>query len=301
MKDLQKTSAGLYFMFDELFKHVIDRSQGQLVDIIFVYDDNDALLRYVADRACELCIGDANEESLTSFNEIAIAIRGCLHDIRHLLLIGNKMWNFELQVLLDGCRHLETLDLRECFYIDLKGNSLTSGFETNDEDFEDGDGTGDGDGTKDDHDMKYVKHHITGVKKRFVQGKEELIRAIKFYAVRKHRPINKMPLKFTMWLTSNILITGLLLNGPLRGFQTWIMWSSDIFSDFNPSIKGFEHCRHEISIDGTHLYGKYKGKMMIAIWELMATIKYCHLHSILLKMNLLVVGIGFSAVSRSMW
>ncbi|GJY70028.1 putative F-box/LRR-repeat protein 23 [Tanacetum coccineum] len=189
MKDLRKTSDGLYFMFDELFKHVIDRSQGQLVDIIFVYDDNDALLRYVADRssvlrylkitchhedqtikglteslmkfpvleelilykvkisketietvgrhcpklktlgviqrACELCVGDANEESLTSFNEIAIAIRRSLHELRHLLLIGNKMSNFGLQVILDGCRHLETLDLRECFYIDLKGNSVT--------------------------------------------------------------------------------------------------------------------------------------------------------------------------------
>ncbi|KAL6520286.1 hypothetical protein OROMI_032466 [Orobanche minor] len=38
-----------------------------------------------------------------------------------------------------------------------------------------------------------------------------------------------------------------------------------VFWAFAPSIKGFEHCRPVISIDGTHLYGKYKGKMMIAM------------------------------------
>nr|XP_043633609.1 uncharacterized protein LOC122604809 [Erigeron canadensis] len=38
-----------------------------------------------------------------------------------------------------------------------------------------------------------------------------------------------------------------------------------VFWAFDPSIKGFKHCRPVISIDGTHLYGKYKGKMMIAM------------------------------------
>ena len=33
-----------------------------------------------------------------------------------------------------------------------------------------------------------------------------------------------------------------------------------IFWIFGPSIEGFKHCRHVISIDGTHLYGKYEGK-----------------------------------------
>ncbi|GJW15337.1 putative F-box/LRR-repeat protein 23 [Tanacetum coccineum] len=190
MRDLLKSSI-FYFSVDvKLFKHVIDRSQGQLVDITFLYDYNDELLRYVADRssalrylkvkckyddeyqtikglteslmkfplleelglhmirisketietvgrhcpklktlkvnqrACKLCVGDANEEPLTSYNEIAVAIGGSLHELRHLELIGNKMSNFGLQVILDGCRHLETLDLRECFYIDLKGNPV---------------------------------------------------------------------------------------------------------------------------------------------------------------------------------
>ncbi|RVX16705.1 Serine/threonine-protein phosphatase 7 long form-like [Vitis vinifera] len=32
-----------------------------------------------------------------------------------------------------------------------------------------------------------------------------------------------------------------------------------------PSIEGFKHCRPVLSIDGTHLYGKYKGTLMIAM------------------------------------
>ncbi|XP_052625063.1 uncharacterized protein LOC111888441 [Lactuca sativa] len=38
-----------------------------------------------------------------------------------------------------------------------------------------------------------------------------------------------------------------------------------VFWAFAPSIKGFVHCRLVISIDGAHLYGKYKGTMMIAM------------------------------------
>ena len=34
---------------------------------------------------------------------------------------------------------------------------------------------------------------------------------------------------------------------------------------FAPSIAGFAHCRPVIIIDGTHLYGKYKGKLLIAM------------------------------------
>ena len=34
---------------------------------------------------------------------------------------------------------------------------------------------------------------------------------------------------------------------------------------FTPSIEGFKHCCPVMSIDATHLYGKYKGKMIIAM------------------------------------
>ncbi|XP_074266095.1 uncharacterized protein LOC141588558 [Silene latifolia] len=39
----------------------------------------------------------------------------------------------------------------------------------------------------------------------------------------------------------------------------WVFWA------FGASIKGFPHCRPIITIDGTHLYGKYKGVLMISM------------------------------------
>ena len=39
----------------------------------------------------------------------------------------------------------------------------------------------------------------------------------------------------------------------------YVLWA------FAPSIVGFAHCRLVIIVDGTHLYGKYKGKLLIAM------------------------------------
>ena len=38
-----------------------------------------------------------------------------------------------------------------------------------------------------------------------------------------------------------------------------------VFWGFDLCIEGFKHCRLVISIDATHLYGKYKGKLLIAM------------------------------------
>ena len=38
-----------------------------------------------------------------------------------------------------------------------------------------------------------------------------------------------------------------------------------VFWSFKPSIEGFEHCRPVLSIDCTHLYGKYKGILLISM------------------------------------
>ena len=40
---------------------------------------------------------------------------------------------------------------------------------------------------------------------------------------------------------------------------------NSVFWAFRPCIVGFKKCRPMISIDATHLYGKYKGKLMIAM------------------------------------
>lgn len=38
-----------------------------------------------------------------------------------------------------------------------------------------------------------------------------------------------------------------------------------VFWAFGPSIEGFRYCRPVICVDATHLYGKYCGKLMIAV------------------------------------
>ena len=40
---------------------------------------------------------------------------------------------------------------------------------------------------------------------------------------------------------------------------------NSVFWTFHPCIVGFKQCRPMISIDSTHLYGKYKGKLIIAM------------------------------------
>ncbi|XP_030936662.1 uncharacterized protein LOC115961901 [Quercus lobata] len=42
-------------------------------------------------------------------------------------------------------------------------------------------------------------------------------------------------------------------------FLNYVFWS------FGPSIDGFKYCKPVISIDGTHLYGKYQGKLLVAM------------------------------------
>ena len=41
-----------------------------------------------------------------------------------------------------------------------------------------------------------------------------------------------------------------------------------VFWAFGPSIEGFQHYRPAICIDGTFLYGKYRGTLLIALtWD----------------------------------
>ncbi|XP_071703373.1 putative F-box/LRR-repeat protein 23 [Rutidosis leptorrhynchoides] len=178
--------AGSYTECMKLCKHVVDRSQGQLVDLIFPPRlQSDEVLMYVADRASqlkrlEMYIGsdiygrseDLSMKSLhkalkkfplleelnVAFNhlskevieslgrycpllktlnfyqegprssslllndELAMSIGENLHELRHLKLINNCISNIGLKVILDGCRQLESLNLRMCGHIDLNGD-----------------------------------------------------------------------------------------------------------------------------------------------------------------------------------
>nr|UYD39291.1 F-box protein SKIP19-like protein [Tilia miqueliana] len=52
----------------------------------------------------------------------ALAIAQTMPELRHLQLFGNKLTNVGLQAILDGCPHLESLDLRQCFNVSLGRN-----------------------------------------------------------------------------------------------------------------------------------------------------------------------------------
>ncbi|MCD7448093.1 hypothetical protein HAX54_038187 [Datura stramonium] len=55
-------------------------------------------------------------------NDQALAIAANMPELRHLALFGNYMTNEGLCAILDGCPQLESLDLRHCYSIDLKGD-----------------------------------------------------------------------------------------------------------------------------------------------------------------------------------
>ncbi|XP_019084348.1 PREDICTED: putative F-box/LRR-repeat protein 23 [Camelina sativa] len=55
-------------------------------------------------------------------NDDALAIAESMPELRHLQLFGNILTNVGLNAILDGCPHLEHLDLRKCFNVDLTGN-----------------------------------------------------------------------------------------------------------------------------------------------------------------------------------
>ncbi|XVF00508.1 hypothetical protein REPUB_Repub04eG0007200 [Reevesia pubescens] len=51
-----------------------------------------------------------------------LAIAENMHGLSHLQLVGNNLTNHGLQAILDGCPHLESLDLRRCFHVNLEGD-----------------------------------------------------------------------------------------------------------------------------------------------------------------------------------
>ncbi|RDX96656.1 F-box protein SKIP19, partial [Mucuna pruriens] len=55
-------------------------------------------------------------------DEEAFAIAETMPELRHLQLFGNKLTNDGLLAILDGCPHLESLDLRQCFNVNLGGS-----------------------------------------------------------------------------------------------------------------------------------------------------------------------------------
>ncbi|KAJ4785531.1 F-box protein SKIP19 [Rhynchospora pubera] len=59
-----------------------------------------------------------NEEEISNDDE-AFGIAKAMHKLHHLQLIGNRLTNEGLTAILDGCPHLETLDIRGCFKVNI--------------------------------------------------------------------------------------------------------------------------------------------------------------------------------------
>ncbi|KAK6150117.1 hypothetical protein DH2020_017642 [Rehmannia glutinosa] len=56
------------------------------------------------------------------YSKYALAIAKSMPNLCHLQLFANFMKNDGLQALLDGCPHLESLDIRQCHRVDLSGD-----------------------------------------------------------------------------------------------------------------------------------------------------------------------------------
>lgn len=67
--------------------------------------------------------GYRSKSSFMDGDEEVLAIAETMHDLRHLQLFGNQLTNIGLQAILDGCPHLESLDLRQCFNLNLREGS----------------------------------------------------------------------------------------------------------------------------------------------------------------------------------
>ncbi|KAI3751364.1 hypothetical protein L2E82_22448 [Cichorium intybus] len=70
-------------------------------------------LKVIHETNCMYWHRGTDEKSLMIRNRTAVAIGENIHGLRHVeLMIGNNMTNIGLQAILEGCGHIESLDLR---------------------------------------------------------------------------------------------------------------------------------------------------------------------------------------------
>ncbi|KAJ8758672.1 hypothetical protein K2173_000393 [Erythroxylum novogranatense] len=157
---VDRSSSGLidinieYFGTDDLLHHIFDRSRHlKRLRLVSCYNISDEGLSAVAAKAplleeLEISYCSFSKETyevvgrccplLKTFklncqgcifpgvdidcDEEALAIAGNMPELRHLQIFGNQLTNNGLQAILDGCPHLESLDLRQCFNVTLDGS-----------------------------------------------------------------------------------------------------------------------------------------------------------------------------------
>ncbi|KAM7271526.1 hypothetical protein ACFE04_030740 [Oxalis oulophora] len=161
----------------KMCRHIVDRSDGQLIEVHIERFATDKLLHYISERSsglkrlrliacfditthgmvkaatklplleeleltyCTLISKKAVEvigkscRLLNSFkvnrhlsysyngcDDEALAIAENMCGLHHLQLVGNRLTNNGLQAILKACPQLESLDLRRCVHLCLKGN-----------------------------------------------------------------------------------------------------------------------------------------------------------------------------------
>nr|GEU51315.1 hypothetical protein [Tanacetum cinerariifolium] len=78
---------------------------------------------------------DWEEGRIYNDTTIAIAIGENMRELKHLELFGNNMLNDGLKVILDGCPHIESLDLRQCNYNDEYDNDDDDDYNGDNDDY----------------------------------------------------------------------------------------------------------------------------------------------------------------------
>ncbi|XP_010907847.1 F-box protein SKIP19 [Elaeis guineensis] len=144
---------GEYFGSDALLRYIADRtSHLKCLRLISCYDISDEGLIEMAKRFPQLeelelshcsqfseklfeSIGEAwsqlkrlrlnnrwwNLPHMEHDDNEAVAIAKNMHELHHLQLFANRLTNVGLQAILDNCPHLESLDIRQCFHINMDG------------------------------------------------------------------------------------------------------------------------------------------------------------------------------------
>ncbi|OMO59804.1 hypothetical protein COLO4_34054 [Corchorus olitorius] len=155
---IDRSSGGLvginieYFGTDDLLAYIAERaSQLRRLQLACCYDISDEGLSEAASKLplleeLEIHVGNTNKDAIEAVgrccpllktlkynqqgirntyfrnDEKALAIAQNMPGLNHIQLIGNCLTNHGLQAILDGCPHLESLDLRKCFHVNLEGD-----------------------------------------------------------------------------------------------------------------------------------------------------------------------------------
>ncbi|KAG6418984.1 hypothetical protein SASPL_121192 [Salvia splendens] len=107
--------------YNVMCRRATDRSQGQLVDLTIQYFGDDALMDYIADRLPITYVYNGLVDRYIQ-NLYAIAISKSMPNLHHLQVFAHWMRNEGLELILSGCTHLKSLDIRRCFDLDLEGD-----------------------------------------------------------------------------------------------------------------------------------------------------------------------------------